>query len=202
MSNSLTKSDFAAKISAAKKKIEENLEELNKLDAATGDGDHGTSIKRVIEAADTAAQGDASFKDMLTNVGMAVMSVGVGSAGPLIGSFFMGMGDAVDSEELDAAQVAAMFHAGVAGLQKYSKAQIGDKTMMDAILPAVEAMDGKVDIPVLFSAAAEAAASGAEATRQMTAKFGRARNLGERTKGHMDAGARSFSLIFAAFAEA
>jgi phosphoenolpyruvate---glycerone phosphotransferase subunit DhaL len=202
MSNSLTKSDFAAKISAAKQKIEDHLEELNKLDAATGDGDHGTSIIRVIQAADTAARKEASFKDMLTNVGMAVMSVGVGSAGPLIGSFFMGMGDAVDSEELDASQVAAMFEAGVAGMQKYSKAQVGDKTMMDAILPAVAAMDGKSEIPVLFSAAAEAAASGAEATREMTAKFGRARNLGERTKGHLDAGARSFSLIFAAFAEA
>lgn len=202
MSNTLTKSDFAAKISAATKKIEENLDELNKLDAATGDGDHGTSILRVMKAADAAAQTGGSFKEMLANVSMAVMSVGVGSAGPLIGSFFMGMGDAVDAEELNAPEVAAMFRSGVVGLRKYSKAGIGDKTMMDAILPAVEAMEGKSELAALFPAAAEAAAKGAEATREMTAKFGRARNLGERTKGHMDAGARSFSLIFEAFAAA
>jgi dihydroxyacetone kinase-like protein len=101
--------------------------------------------------------------------------------------------------------LAAMFRAGLDGMSEQSKANVGDKTMMDAIMPAVDAMEAAAgegkSIVDMFADAAKAAADGAEATKGMQAKFGRARNLGERTIGHKDPGATSMSLIFQSFAD-
>jgi phosphoenolpyruvate---glycerone phosphotransferase subunit DhaL len=202
MPDTLNKTIFAAMIDAANVTVNENLDLLGQLDAATGDGDHGIAIKKTIGAAKTAVTGEGTFAEILTAVGWAVMSEGVGSAGPLLGAFFMGMGENCPAEELDAAQTAALFAAGLAGMQEHSKALVGDKTMMDAIIPAIESMQGKDDIATLLNDASAAAAAGAEATVDMVAKYGRAKNLGERSKGHMDAGAKSQSLIFAAYAKA
>ena len=118
----------------------------------------------------------------------------------------MGMSESVEGKDsLDGAELAAMFRAGLSGMSEQSKANVGDKTMMDALMPAVDAMEaaageGKLAAEI-FADAAKAAADGAEATKDMQAKFGRARNLGERTIGHKDPGATSISLIFKAFAE-
>lgn len=203
MSDTLNKQVLTAMIDAAVKTIEENFDLLSQLDSATGDGDHGVAIRKTITAAQTAIQSnDGPLKDVVTAVGWGVMSEGAGSAGPLLGAFFMGMADGCTSDELDAAQTAAAFEAALAGMQQHSKAEVGDKTMMDAVIPAIGAMKGGTDIPTMFRAAADAAVAGAEASIDMVAKFGRARNLGERSKGHMDAGAKSLSLIFTAFADA
>lgn len=192
----------AGKIRAAEK-------ELSALDSATGDGDHGMTICRVMDAAEAAAKGDTSGKiaELLNKVGWDVMSVDGGSTSPLLGSFFIGLSEGAGSAaELDTTAVAAMFEAGVAGLRQQTKAQPGDKTMIDALVPAVEALRAAAgsgaDVSVALRQAADAAARGVQATKAMTAKFGRARNLGDRTLGHADPGATSISYIFAGFAEA
>jgi dihydroxyacetone kinase-like protein len=136
-----------------------------------------------------------------------MMCIDGGSTGPLWGSLFVGMSTGVgEADSLDCGAVADAFEAGLAKIQKQSKAQVGDKTMMDALIPAVGAIrtaaDASASINDAMSAAAQAAAEGAEATAGMQAKFGRARNLGERVIGHIDPGATSMSLLFKAFSEA
>ncbi|MBW8034591.1 MAG: dihydroxyacetone kinase subunit L [Planctomycetes bacterium] len=196
-------------MSSAVGKIRDNHEELTKLDSAIGDGDHGTTMLRSMESVDTTiaeASGD-DVKGLLYDIGWNIMCCDGGSTGPLLGSLFMGMSDGVEVETtLDADAVAAMFRAGLEGMSVQSKANVGDKTMMDALIPAVEALEaaskeGKT-IAEMFEAAAIAAKQGAESTKDMQAKFGRARNLGERTLGFQDPGATSISYIFAGFAEA
>ena len=201
---SLRYADIARMIRAAAAKIRANEQHLSTLDSATGDGDHGTTICKVMDAAEAAVVADTSnsIAELLNKVGWDVMCVDGGSAPPLLGSFFTGMGEgAAGKTELDVAGLAAALQSGVTAMREHSKAQIGDKTMMDALLPAVAACSGNVPAAAL-KAAADAAARGAEATKEMVAKFGRARNLGDRTKGHQDPGATSVSLIFQAFAEA
>jgi dihydroxyacetone kinase-like protein len=197
--------DIVRMIRAAAAKIRANEQHLSALDSATGDGDHGTTICKVMDAAETTATSDTgnSIAELLTNVGWAVMCVDGGSAPPLLGSFFTGMGEgAAGKTVLDVPALAAALDSGVTAMREHSKAQVGDKTMMDALLPAVEAAKNASDVAAALRSAAEAAARGALATKEMVAKFGRARNLGDRTKGHQDPGATSVSLIFQAFAEA
>ncbi len=186
-------------VAAAAEKIEASKELLTQLDSVAGDGDHGISMLRAIRAAEKAAGADGSFKETLHGVGWAVMSEDCGSTGPLVGSFFMGLSDGVDADELDAAATRVMFEAGLAGIAKHSKADVGGKTMMDALIPAVAAMKGHDELKPMLEAAATAADEGAEATKDMVAKFGRARNLGERSRGYIDPGAKSISLIFSSF---
>jgi dihydroxyacetone kinase-like protein len=191
--------DVVRMIRVAAAKIHANEKLLSALDAATGDGDHGTTICKVMDAAVAATQERAgSVAELLGKVGWEVMCVDGGSAPPLLGSFFTGMAEGATGRGLD---VAAAFQGGVKAMRDHSQAQIGDKTMMDALLPAVAACSGNVP-SVALQAASEAATRGAEATKNMVAKFGRARNLGDRTKGHQDPGATSVSLIFQGFAEA
>jgi dihydroxyacetone kinase-like protein len=149
------------------------------------------------------AEKGADFKSMFNDMGFAVMIETSGSTSTLLGAFFLGMSDAVSDAELDAAGVKKLFAGGLANVRKQTKAEVGDKTMMDALIPAVKAMEvcSSDEIGDLLSAAAIAAQKGAEATVDMVAKFGRARNYGERSKGFMDSGAASWSAMFAAFAE-
>jgi len=194
-------------LNAAASQIRQNHEMLSKLDSAVGDGDHGTTILRAMEAVSktVSEHPESDLKTLLSAVAWAVMSCDGGSTGPLLGSFFMGMSDgAAGRNELDHAALASVFEAGVAKLQKQSRAQVGDKTMMDAFLPALAALksaESARGIKAALEQAAEAAAKGAEATRNMKARFGRARNLGDRVLGHADPGAVSVSLIFKGFSE-
>lgn len=192
--------DVVRMIRTAAAKIQANEKLLSTLDSATGDGDHGTTICKVMNAAVAATQERVgSVAELLGKVGWDVMCVDGGSAPPLLGSFFTGMAEgATGTDSLD---LAVAFQGGVKAMRDHSQAQIGDKTMMDALLPAVAACSGNVPA-VALQAAAEAATRGAEATKDMVAKFGRARNLGDRTKGHQDPGATSVSLMFQGFAEA
>jgi len=195
-------------LNAAVARIRANHEQLSRLDAATGDGDHGTTILRTMEAvAKTVAEhGGVELKPLLASVAWAVMGCDGGSTGPLLGSFFLGLADGcAGRNELDLAGVVATFDSGVTKLQKQSRAQIGDKTMMDAFLPALAALKAAPpdsSIKTALAQAAQAATQGAEATKPLRAKFGRARNLGDRVIGHPDPGAVSISLIFQGFSEA
>lgn len=181
-------------------------EELSRLDSAIGDGDHGTTMLRSMNSVEdtiaSAKSGD--IKELLYDIGWNIMCCDGGSTGPLLGSLFMGMSDGVEGKTtLDGTAVAAMFRAGLEGMSVQSKAKVGDKTMMDSLIPAVKALEtasgeGK-SVEDMFKAAAAAAKQGAESTKDMKASFGRAKNLGERTIGFMDPGAASMSYIFEGF---
>jgi dihydroxyacetone kinase-like protein len=128
-----------------------------------------------------------------------------GSTSPLLGSYFLGLATGAVADELTPEQTAQMFEAGLERFQRTSKAHVGDKTMLDALAPATEALSDELrrsgDGPRAFAAAAEAAAQGAQSTTDFVAKFGRARTMGERCIGHLDPGAQSISLIFRGFAD-
>ena len=202
--------ELAAMIRRAASEIRAAVDELSRLDSATGDGDHGSAMLRSMAAAEKAvadAGQAASPKDLLFQAGWAVMSEAGGATGPLLGSLLMGLSEGFgDHAQLDAPGTASAFEAALAGVRKQTKAQPGDKTMMDALVPAVTAMrhaaDAGATIPAALAMAAAAAANGAESTKTMQARFGRARNLGERSIGSIDAGAKSMSILLAAFAAA
>jgi dihydroxyacetone kinase-like protein len=130
------------------------------------------------------------------------MQESCGSTSTLIGAFFLGMSDVVEGEEIDSDQMKAMFAAGLANVQKQTKAKVGDKTMMDSLVPAVEEIQ-KTDgsISDILSKAAESAQKGADSTENLKANFGRARNLGERSVGSIDPGAASWACMFKSFAQ-
>ncbi|TWU39714.1 DAK2 domain-containing protein [Novipirellula artificiosorum] len=182
--------------------LKERADEFSGLDAETGDGDHGTAIVSAMTAVDRVAQQGTELKKVLGDMGFAAMTESCGSTSTLIGAFFLGMSDGVKGESLNAAETASMFSAGLKKVKEQTKASIGDKTMIDALQPAVDAMPANAEngIPAMLQAAAKAAATGAESTKDMVAKFGRARNLGERVIGHLDAGAVSTACMFDAFA--
>ena len=174
------------------------------LDAAAGgDGDHGEAIVAATKAL-AVAEG-ADFKSMLGDMVSHLESDVSGSTSSLYGTLFEGMADAVDAgkTELDAAEIAAMFAAGLEELGFATKAKVGDKTFMDALIPAVEALQAHAaeGEAAMFAAAAAAAKAGSEATAQMQARFGRAKNLGARSIGPVDAGSASNADIWACFAE-
>lgn len=187
--------------------IRQHHEMLSRLDAAVGDGDHGTTILRTMEAvARTVAEQPAGdLQQIFSKIAWEVMSCDGGSTGPLLGALFMGMSEAgAGKTELDRAGLVALLEGGILKLHKQSRAQIGDKTMMDAFLPALAALrasDPACSIKSTLQLAAEAATTGAEATKTMRAKYGRARNLGDRVIGHPDPGAVSASLILRGFSE-
>ena len=183
--------------------VGKRADEFSRLDAVTGDGDHGTAIVQALTSAIDAAEKGTEYKAMINDMGINVMMQTSGSTSTLIGGFLLGMSDYTAGTELDGNQVRQMFKGGLEGVQKQTKAKKGDKTMMDALIPAVEAMQesDSDDIRQLFKVASDAAQKGASATVGMKAMFGRARNYGERSVGHADAGALSWACMLAAFTE-
>ena len=184
-----------------------NQAELTELDSAIGDADHGINMARGMAAVIDKLDGEqpARVNDLFKTVAMTlVMSVG-GASGPLYGTFFLRFGGAVGSvTELDTAALASGLHAGRAGIVERGKAELGDKTMIDALSPALDAMETVIknggDLAAAVTAARDAAAAGRVATLPMVARKGRASYLGERSAGHMDPGAASMSLLFDALA--
>ena len=193
---------------AVAERIRAAEQRLSTLDAATGDGDHGAAMRKVADAVTHTIDGRAN-KDMaglLTELGWAAMGTDAGSTGPLYGSLLVGMSEKVgDGEPLEALAFTDMLDCGVANLRMNTKAKPGDKTMLDALVPAVEAIRAAAEaggsLGEVLEAGASAAAAGAEATVQMQAAHGRARNIGERSIGHMDPGAASMALVFAGLME-
>ena len=200
----LSLSQFKTMIAAAGVDIRTGEKHFSELDAASGgDGDHGTAI---VTAFNAMAKADgADFKRYLKSLSDVLQNEACGSTSTLYGSWLQGLSDAAPegAAELDAATLAKMFNGGMEELGFTTRARVGDKTLMDALIPATEALalaQGE-GIGVMFRKAAEAAEKGAEATCAMRAKFGRARNLGDRSVGPRDAGAASMACIFAAFAK-
>lgn len=202
--NSLTLDQFRSLLHAALSAVKEQEDYFSGLDAVTGDGDHGTAIVTALSAAIEASADASDYNQMLNNIGFGIMLHTSGSTSTLLGAFFLGMADGISGAHANANQLKTMFRAGLAGVQKNSKATVGDKTMMDALIPAVEAITGceSDDMKVILTAGANASKIGAEATVSMKANFGRARNCGERSIGTMDAGASSWATIIEAFSKA
>jgi dihydroxyacetone kinase-like protein len=200
----LTIEDFKKMIALALTNISAREDEFSALDAVIGDGDHGTAIVQAFKAVTEATDNGTEFKAMLDEVGFNVMLKTSGSTSTLLGGFFLGMSDAAKGTELTATEVKAMFSGALAGVKKQTKALRGDKTMMDALIPAIEAIEAceSTDIKAILQAGAEAALAGAKETVSMKANFGRARNYGERSIGHADSGASSWSCMFESFANA
>jgi dihydroxyacetone kinase-like protein len=177
---------------------------LNALDAAIGDADHGTNLARgftvVAAGLDPAPQYPG---DLLSQVGQTVVSKVGGAAGPLFGSFFLCLGDAVGNDpDLNSRRFALGLRAGLAGVVARGSAEAGDKTMYDALAPGIAAIDAaaaaQYDLPDIFLAGLQAAESGRDSTIDMLARKGRASYLGERSVGHQDPGATSAALLFTA----
>jgi dihydroxyacetone kinase-like protein len=175
--------------------------ELTRADQAIGDGDHGLGMARGFNAAVGALDGLADGVTpgaAFSAVGRAVLTKAGGASGAVFGSFFSGVGKALgDAAEVDEAGLAVGLRAGAEAVMARGKAKAGDKTMLDALLPAVEAMEGGGGL----KAAAEAAARGAEATAAMQATTGRAKSLGARSVGHPDPGALSMRFILEGMAD-
>jgi dihydroxyacetone kinase-like protein len=184
--------------------IAEHRMELVRLDTAIGDGDHGTNMDRgmrkAVEKLDGADGGDIGAD--LKTVGMALVSSVGGAAGPLYGTLFLQMGSAAAGKgELDLDGWAAAVEAGVKGVQARGKAEPGDKTMIDALLPAVDALRQGGDVAEALKRSADAAEEGMKATIPLEARRGRASYLGPRSVGHQDPGATSSYLLLRTAAE-
>ena len=193
---------FKAMMSLTLSNITERADELSKLDAVTGDGDHGTAIVAALNAIVKAGSKADDYNSMLTDMAFGAMEEACGSTSTLMGAFFLGMADVAKGAELDVNELKKTFRAGLTNLQQQTKAKVGDKTMMDSLIPAVEAMEcSEGDIDAIFVNAAEAASDGAAKTIDMKANFGRARNLGERSIGSADPGATSWACMFESFAQ-
>ncbi|GAA3433857.1 dihydroxyacetone kinase subunit DhaL [Kutzneria kofuensis] len=189
--------DVASAVRAMATVVAAHRDELVELDRAIGDGDHGENLKRGFEAVVSAL--DSSEVDtptaVLKLVAKTLISKVGGASGPLLGTAFLRA--ATSLEEVDGASVAAALRAALDGVVARGKAEVGDKTMVDALRPAVDAAEAVKDKSVaeVLAAAATAAEAGAESTIPLVARKGRASYLGERSAGHLDPGARSTSLL-------
>ncbi len=200
----LTLENLKAMFAAAAKEIDTQVQYLCKLDAACGDGDHGVAIKGAIDAANASIQMATNLKDAFFDAGMAAMANSNGSTSSIYGSLFMGVSDGIEAgaESLDAPALANAFKIGLASMRDLVKGDVGDKTCFDALIPAIEAMQGASSVEELLQKAADASDAGAKNTVNLQAKFGRARNLGEKSIGTLDPGAVSNAMIFAEFLKA
>lgn len=197
----------AAWIRRAAELVAADADRLTRLDAAIGDGDHGLNLDRGFTAAVAALPEGAPPGKVLIAAGRAIVSKTGGASGPLYGTALRRAGKALgDAEDVDAAAIGAALRAALEGVQELGQAVEGDKTMVDALTPAVAAYeaalsDGGGDVAACASAALEAAEKGAEATVPMQARKGRASYLGARSVGHLDPGAASTVLILRALSD-
>jgi phosphoenolpyruvate---glycerone phosphotransferase subunit DhaL len=202
---------FRAWITSAAEVIEANRDHLTQLDAAIGDADHGINLSRgftaVLGALDTAPKAPATPGAILTLTGNTLISKVGGASGPLYGTAFRRAGKSLgDAADVDLPALSAALDAALAGVQQLGAAREGDKTMVDALVPATRAFakavaEGGSQDEALASLA-EAATAGAEATIPMQALKGRASYLGPRSVGHEDPGAVSTALILGALRDA
>jgi phosphoenolpyruvate---glycerone phosphotransferase subunit DhaL len=188
--------------------IEEQAPALTKLDSAIGDGDHGTNMNRGLKAAVQRLDGLEAddFGSVFKAVGMALIGKVGGASGPLYGSLFLGMGKELgDAAEVEDERLAAALRAGYDSVVARGKAQLEDKTMLDAWHPALEALDaalaGGEELGPALDEATAAAEAGMRATIPMIARKGRASYLGERSRDHQDPGATSTALLLRTLAD-
>jgi dihydroxyacetone kinase-like protein len=200
--------DAVAWVQAFAATVAERKEELTQLDSAIGDGDHGINMDRGMQAAVGKLDGLAGddIGALLKAVGMTLVSTVGGAGGPLYGTLFLQMGTATAGKsELEAADWAAALEAAVSGVEMRGKAETGDKTMIDALVPGRDAFKAALGEGASFEDAlrrsADAAEEGMAATIPLVARKGRASYLGERSAGHQDPGATSSHLLLRQAAE-
>ncbi len=229
MSDRIGRRQWEAMFAEAAASIRREHRRLSELDSIGGDGDHGATMLRVVEQMERmersgeAGSGqppdsnrDGGLGDLLRSSGWRVLSVDGGASSALLGALLTGMAESVarpdaagadaSPETMDCRGLADALEAGLRAVSRLTAAKPGDKTMMDALVPAVLAVRAAADedksIAAAMREAAQAAQRGAEATRELTARYGRAKHLGDRTKGHPDAGAVSIALLFLGFSRA
>lgn len=197
--------DTISVVRAMAEAMEENKQYLTKLDSEIGDGDHGNNMHRGFQAAlERLEETDAETPaDVLKAVSSALISKVGGAAGPLYGTAFLRASSALgDKEEVSAEDAAEAIEAALGGVKQRGKAELEDKTIVDALEPAVEAAKDATDgnVAEVFRTAADAAEEGVEATKDLVARKGRASYLGERAVGYQDPGATSTYLLLDAAA--
>jgi dihydroxyacetone kinase-like protein len=204
----VSREDVLRWLSALQNVFAEKRQQLTDLDSAVGDGDFGISLERGFTAvqAELTAKPPADIRAVFQSVATVLIKTMGGSSGPLLGTFFLRAGAAcADKSELSPADVVALFQAGAEGMQQRGKAALGDKTMLDALLPAVDAMRGALQagsgMAEILERGAAAAEAGMLATISMEARKGRASYLGDRSVGHQDPGATAADLMLKAAAE-
>ena len=207
MAEAISTADVVAWLREFARSVHEQRDYLTELDSAIGDADHGNNMDRGLTAAVAAVDdtAPATVAALLKKVGATLVSTVGGASGPLYGTFFLRMAGALGEDESVAPQqLAAALRAGVDGVAARGRAELGDKTMLDALSPAVEALEAAVGqgAPLRdgLRAAHEEAARGRDATTPLQARKGRASYLGERSIGHQDPGATSVELMVAAAA--
>jgi dihydroxyacetone kinase-like protein len=185
--------------------VAENREHLTELDAAIGDADHGSNMDRGMKAAVAALDESqpATPGALLKKVAMTLVSKVGGASGPLFGTFFLRMSTSLgDAEAVSASDLATALRAGLGGVVDRGKAEPGDKTLYDALAPAVDALDAALEkdetLAAALEAARDAAVAGRDATTPMVARKGRASYLGDRSAGHQDPGATTVALLLEA----
>ena len=199
----ITTAEFAAALETFADRIHAAREELTALDSAIGDADHGINMDRgmtaVREHLPTLRDGQAGA--LFKQVGRTLISTVGGASGPLYGTFFLRLGTALgEAEDVAPADVARGLRAGLDGIIGLGKANLDDKTMVDAMTPAVEAVEAgaEADFAAALATAADAAAAGRDRITPLVARKGRASYLGERSAGHQDPGATSVTILFEA----
>ncbi|MEI3867639.1 dihydroxyacetone kinase subunit DhaL [Microbacterium sp. CCNWLW134] len=201
-----TLQDWLRRAAAA---LSENADYLTQLDSAIGDADHGTNMNRGFTAitAKLDAGSPADIPALFKTVGMTLISSVGGASGPLYGTLFLEMGKNSPADgEMSAADLEKALRAGVAGIVARGHAEVGDKTMVDALDPAIDALSASVasgaSAADAVTAAAEAAQKGSDATEPLVARKGRASYLGERSAGHIDPGSVSATILLRTMSEA
>ena len=193
----MTKQEFASRLQNACAAVTAAEQELTEIDSRFGDADHGLTMSKIAKAISAAAgESEGGIQAMLDDAAMAVMVLNGGSAVPLWNTWLDGLQEeAPEGNEIDTAGIQAIFAKALKALSDMSGAKVGDKTMMDALIPASQAIAAYSgsDEAGLFDAAAQAALQGAEASKQFVSKFGRAKSYGEQTIGTPDAGAASMA---------
>ena len=189
------------------KGIQENKAYLGEVDGLIGDGDHGMNMNKGFSVfEDRFKDEDFGFSEGLDELGMILLNEIGGSMGPIYGTIFMDMAEAgEDLEEIGLGEFADMLAAGLEGLQGIVEAQVGDKTLVDTLSPAVDVLKAGAAEGKCFKATLEemkaAAEAGRDSTKDLVAKFGRSSRLGERSRGVLDAGATSCCIILTAMAD-
>lgn len=202
----MKKAELAQRLKHACTSVPAAEDELTDIDSRFGDADHGLTMNKIAGAiSDAVDQSEGGIQSMLDDAAMAVMTLNGGSAVPLWNTWLDGMQEnAPEGDEIDIAGLQAAFSRALEALTEISGAKMGDKTMMDALIPAslaIASYQGD-DENELFASAARAAAQGAEDSKQYVSKFGRARSYGAQTIGTPDAGAMSMSYFFQGLAQA
>ena len=191
-------------IQAVAKTIENNAIELTELDQAIGDGDHVTNLQRGIQAlmAQSNELSQLDWQVALQKMGMTVMSSIGGASGSLYGTLFLAMSKNLNNQPLTLTTFADVFLKGVEAVKQRGKADRGEKTMLDVLIPVAEQLHQNANMLDVFEQIKQTAITGAESTRAMVATKGRASFLGERSQGHIDAGAKSSQLMICALVDA